>query len=60
VIARIYREDEQYAELVKSSRAAYDTRLNWDNWGKTVNALITEMLHRASDNEISDASSLIH
>jgi glycosyltransferase involved in cell wall biosynthesis len=59
VIARIYREDEQYYELVKSSRAAYDTRLNWDNWGKTVNTLITEMLYRESGNKISDVSSLI-
>ncbi len=60
VIARIYREDEQYAELVKSSRVAYDTRLNWDNWGKTVNTLITEMLYRESGNEIPDVSSPIH
>jgi glycosyltransferase involved in cell wall biosynthesis len=60
VIAAVYREDEQYAELVKSSRIAYDTRLNWDNWGKIVNTLIVEMLYRERDHDIADVSPLIH
>src|SRR5207248_2243957 len=33
VIARIYSDDERYAELVQASRAAFEDRLNWDAWG---------------------------
>src|SRR6266702_2997974 len=47
LIARIYRDDQRYTELVKSSRAAFESRLNWDVWGMTVTKLIHEMLaHR--------------
>jgi glycosyltransferase involved in cell wall biosynthesis len=46
LIARVYRDDQRYAELVKSSRAAYEARLNWDAWGIAVSALIREMLER--------------
>ncbi|HYK87096.1 MAG TPA: glycosyltransferase family 4 protein [Ktedonobacteraceae bacterium] len=46
LIARVYRDDRLYADLVQSSRAAYEERLNWDAWGKTVTALIHEMLER--------------
>ncbi len=44
LIARIFRDDEHYAELVKSSRAAFESRLNWDAWGIAVTKLIHEML----------------
>lgn len=46
LIARVYRDDQLYASLVKSSRAAYEERLNWDAWGITVSRLIREMLER--------------
>jgi glycosyltransferase involved in cell wall biosynthesis len=46
LIAKAYRDDQGYAELVKSSRAAYEDRLNWDAWGMTVTQLIFEMLER--------------
>lgn len=46
LIGRVYRDDEGYAALVKSSRAEYECRLNWDAWGKAVSALICEMLER--------------
>ncbi len=46
LIARVYRDDQGYAELVKSSRVAYENRLNWDAWGMTVTKLIYEMLER--------------
>jgi glycosyltransferase involved in cell wall biosynthesis len=46
LIAKAYRDDQSYAELVKSSRAAYEDRLNWDAWGTTVTKLIFEMLER--------------
>jgi glycosyltransferase involved in cell wall biosynthesis len=46
VIARIYQDDQHYAELVRSSRAAFENRLNWDAWGATVKKLISELLDR--------------
>ena len=47
VIARLYQDDQRYAELVKSSRATFDHRLNWDAWGTTVKKLLDEMLVKA-------------
>ena len=46
VIARIYRDDERYNELVRASRAAFDTRLNWDAWGVAVKNIIAQVLDR--------------
>ena len=46
LIARVYRDDKLYADLVQSSREAYEAQLNWDAWGKTVTTLIHEMLER--------------
>src|SRR5207248_1252497 len=46
LIARVYRDDQRYAELVQSSRAAFENRLNWDAWGMSVTKLIFEMLER--------------
>jgi len=33
-----------YYKLVRSSREAYDERLNWDVWGKTVRELLEEFI----------------
>jgi len=44
VIAKVYQDDQFYSKLMRSSRAAYDERLNWDTWGIAVKKLITEML----------------
>lgn len=44
LIARVYRDDRLYADLVRSSRAAFEEKLNWDAWGKTVTGLIHEMV----------------
>jgi glycosyltransferase involved in cell wall biosynthesis len=44
VIAEIYQDDQRYAALVKSSRAAFDNKLNWNVWGTTVKKLLDEML----------------
>ena len=46
LIAGIYRDDQRYAQLVQSSRALYESKLNWDAWGMTVTKLIYEMLAR--------------
>lgn len=45
LIASLYRDEAQYAQLVLSSRAAYDERLNWDSWGVAMNKVITDVLH---------------
>lgn len=44
VIAKIYQDDQQYRDLVRSSRAAFDTRLNWDAWGQAMKSILTAML----------------
>jgi glycosyltransferase involved in cell wall biosynthesis len=44
IIAEIYQDDQRYAELVTSSRAAFDERLNWDAWGISVSNIIKAML----------------
>lgn len=45
VIASLYHDDLRYAELVRSSRAAFDDRLNWDAWGQSMRKLIAEVLN---------------
>jgi len=53
LIAEIYLDDHRYAELVKSSRAAFDARLNWDAWAISVDKLIREELdRRGSDKKL--------
>jgi glycosyltransferase involved in cell wall biosynthesis len=42
-ICALYRDDEHYAALHESSRAAYDTRLNWDSWAHSVGELFAEI-----------------
>lgn len=50
VIAKIYRDEQRYAQMVRSGRAAFDERLNWDAWGMAVKDILNEML--AAKNEI--------
>ena len=44
VIAKIYQDDQRYAQMVRSSRAAFDQRLNWDTWGMAVKNVLNETL----------------
>ena len=44
LIAQVYQDEPRYAALVKSSRAVFDEKLNWDAWGSTVKRLLSEML----------------
>lgn len=46
LIAGIYRDDQRYAKLVQTSRAAYENILNWDAWGITVTNIISSMLEQ--------------
>ena len=60
VIARIYRDKSKYNEIVRTSRAAFDERLNWDSWAATVNTLIVEMLKGEEDVQgIDDISGVV-
>jgi glycosyltransferase involved in cell wall biosynthesis len=42
VISKAYRDGQYYRELVKSSRAAFNEKLNWDAWANSVKRLIDE------------------
>jgi glycosyltransferase involved in cell wall biosynthesis len=44
VIASIHRDDERYAQLVRGSRATFENRLNWDNWGITAKKILAQLL----------------
>jgi glycosyltransferase involved in cell wall biosynthesis len=44
VIAELYRDEQRYRLLVQSSRATFETHLNWDAWGMTVKNILNEML----------------
>ncbi len=44
LIAEIYQDDQRYARLVKSSKDAYDERLNWDAWGIAVNKVLQKLV----------------
>ncbi len=44
LIAQLSTNDSRYYELVRSSRRAFDERLNWDAWGTTVGELIRGMV----------------
>jgi glycosyltransferase involved in cell wall biosynthesis len=39
-ILEIYNNPSRYKELKASSRAQFETRLNWDAWGKHVNEIL--------------------
>lgn len=43
VIYEIFGDERRYYELVRTSRAAYEERLNWDVWGRKVRQLFDEI-----------------
>src|SRR6266851_3464914 len=43
VIARLYRDEQQYVQLARTSRAAFESRLNWDAWGVAVKHILAEL-----------------
>lgn len=46
VIAATFQNDKLYDELVKSSRIAFETRLNWDAWGNSITNLLQKLLEQ--------------
>lgn len=47
-IQEILADEEGYADLVRGSRQAYEERLNWDVWGKTVKPLFETVIRSKS------------
>ena len=43
LISEIYQDDQRYYQLVKSSRSAFEKRLNWDAWALEVKKIITQI-----------------
>jgi glycosyltransferase involved in cell wall biosynthesis len=43
-ITRVFSDEPSYRALVGTARAEYESRLNWDSWGRTVSNLIKERL----------------
>ena len=46
IIAEIYQDDQRYTALVESSRAAFESRLNWDVWGSDVMQVLQNIIDR--------------
>ncbi|MGB8348233.1 MAG: glycosyltransferase family 4 protein [Ktedonobacteraceae bacterium] len=44
LIARIYGDEEHYTRIVQSSRAAFEQRLNWDAWGRSIHDILVQEL----------------
>lgn len=49
VIRLLYQDQRRYDEMVRSSRAAFEDRLNWDTWAERTTGLITEMLRKTRE-----------
>lgn len=43
LIAEIFGDQRRYKRLVLSSRAEYDTRLNWDTWAEKLHAVFLSL-----------------
>jgi glycosyltransferase involved in cell wall biosynthesis len=46
LIADLYRDTERYKGLVASSRAAYESRMNWDVWARAIKIVLDDCVHR--------------
>jgi glycosyltransferase involved in cell wall biosynthesis len=46
IIAEIYQDDQRYTALVESSRAVFESRLNWDVWGSDVKQVLQNIIDR--------------
>ena len=46
-VIELTRDEVAYARLVKSSRMAYEERLNWDAWGRSVKPIFEQVVEDA-------------
>ncbi|MHB8596655.1 MAG: glycosyltransferase family 4 protein [Ktedonobacteraceae bacterium] len=51
IIAELFHDEPRYAEMVQSSRAAFDTRLNWDAWGISVAQYMRKIVKHEAQEE---------
>jgi glycosyltransferase involved in cell wall biosynthesis len=47
LILSYFNKSLDYASIVKSSREYYDSNLNWDKWGTSLNDIITELVYKS-------------
>lgn len=55
VIARLYRDDERYAQLVQTSRITFEEHLNWNVWGNAVKSILNGV-HFLKNSEYKEES----
>lgn len=55
IILSYVTNEKNYNDFVVSSRNFYETNLNWDQWGKTVNTLFEDLI-RARENKANTPS----
>lgn len=48
LILSLHSDQQRYQELRVKSRAAFEDRLNWDAWGKSVHTLLEELVSHGS------------
>ena len=58
IIAEIYQDDQRYTALVESSRAAFESRTNWDVWGSAVKQVLQDIINRTPLNRKVGGESL--
>ncbi|MFD3156146.1 glycosyltransferase family 4 protein [Haloimpatiens sp. FM7330] len=49
-ISKIYKDDDSYYNLIKSSRKTFEEKLNWDSWAKSVKNIINETINNIKIN----------
>ena len=47
IIAEIYQDDQRYTALVQSCRTAFESKLNWDTWGRAVKDVLLKVIYPA-------------
>lgn len=47
-VLEVIRSNNEYERLVRGSRDAYESRLNWDTWGKTVRPVFEDLVCKRS------------
>jgi len=45
-IIRLWTRPDEYARLAESARDEFETRLNWDTWGRAAATQISNLLHK--------------
>ncbi len=58
IIAEIYQDDQRYTALVQSSRAAFESRMNWDVWGSAVKQVLQNIIGGTPSNRKVGGESL--